>query len=143
LKRVTAVSSGHLGVKATGIRVRGHPDLTGRRGLNVMAVYGSELLLRENFDTYRSEDESERFSNEIAALPLGSLVVVAAHDDASRSLTQEARAALYHLGAGNDLRRLRYRDAYLLIGIKGMAQGQAMEQAGSGERVFDGNKLSD
>ncbi|MCH8514676.1 MAG: hypothetical protein LAT83_23890, partial [Kiritimatiellae bacterium] len=39
LKRVTAVSSGHLGVKATGIRVRGHPDLTGRRGLNVMAVY--------------------------------------------------------------------------------------------------------
>ena len=143
LKQVTAVSSGHLGLKATGIRLRGHPDLLGRRGLNVVAIYGADLLLHETFDSYRSEEESERFSKEIANFPLGTLVVVAAHDDATRKLTRDARAALYHLGAGDGLRRLRYRDAYLLIGIKGMAQGQAIERAGLGERVFDGREKSE
>jgi len=141
-ERVSAVSCGNLGLQPTRIVLPGHPVLTGRRGLNVMAVQGERLLLRGHFDTYRSEDESARLAEAVAGLPEGALVVVAAHDDATRRLTREARSALEGLGAGDGLRRIRYQDAYLLIGMKGLARGDGVEKAGLGERVHGEFRVS-
>ena len=135
LKRVTAISSGHLGVKTTGIRVSGHPEWIGRRGLNVVAYHAGKLIVREHFDTYAKENESEKFANIIENLPYGSLLVVVADQDATRKLTNTARASMHLLGAGASLTKLEYRDAYLLIGMKGMRPGNALELQGPGERT--------
>lgn len=136
LKNVTAVSSGHLGIKTTGIRITGQPDLIGRRGLNVVAVHGKDLKIHDNFDTYRSDEESYRFASSIEKLPYGTAVVIAVHDDGSRCLTPDAISALRQLGATQVRIGLSYRNAYLLLGMKGLNPGHSIESYGHGERVY-------
>lgn len=133
LKDCTAVSAGFYGVKKTGIRLEGHPDLIGKRGLNVVAVSGEELLIHETFDSYLSEEESNRFAKAIQKLPVGAMVVVAVADDGSRHLTASAKKSLGSLGAKNGSKGWEYRKPYLLIGIKGLKPGDAVEQTAFGE----------
>jgi len=139
---VSAVSCGHYGLQPSRILIPGHPPFTGRRGLNVMATQGDRVILRDRFDTYRFEEESDRLAASIAALPPGTMIVVVAHDDATRRLNDSARNALNGIGAGEGLRRLQYRDAYLLIGMKGLGRGRGIEKAGVGERVHGEFRVS-
>ena len=46
------------------------------RGLNVFAIFGDEVLLKECFDTWASRDESERFHDKIKKLPDGAFVAI-------------------------------------------------------------------
>ncbi len=134
-KRVTAVSSGHYGLKTTGIQVEGVPGMVGKRGLNLLALEGGNVLLRETFDTYRVEEESGRFAQAVDSLPLGTMIVVVVHGDATRRLNAAARAGLRSLGAGKGMEELEYRNAYVLVGLKGMQPGEGWEAQGFGESV--------
>jgi hypothetical protein len=59
-------------------------------------------------------------------VPLGHLVAVAAADEASRLLDQDAVDALRGIGATADLRD-RFRWGHAIIGVRGAAPGAALE----------------
>ena len=110
-----------------GVRV----DLESGRGLSVVILDGSTVLGKHVYDTGYQADGSGPLVELVNSLPTGSLVMVAAMDDASENLTAEAKAALASLGATKvDL--IGYRASYALIGVKGGAA--IMEEvAASGE----------
>jgi hypothetical protein len=62
----------------------------------------------------------------IADVPEGYTVAVAAADEASMSLGEEAALALRAIGAGGDLRE-RFRWSHAIIGVKGAEPGTALE----------------
>lgn len=102
----------------------------GGRGLSMVAVVEGEVRIRDTYDTYADHDESLRLIQDIKELPYGAFVVLAARDDATRRFTGSARSALLRLGARRGLYGLPYRSSYLLIGIKGLPPGQALERFG-------------
>ena len=92
------------------------------RGLNVFAIFGDEVLLKECFDTWASRDESERFHDKIKKLPDGAFVAIVVCDEAATNLTQSAVDAIKMIG-GNGTVYGRYRAAYYCLGQKGMKGG--------------------
>ena len=112
----------------------GHIYLNGRNvslegtGYNVVALdpETGTILDRQLFDTFASDLASRDMANWIDALPEGTLVVLAARDEASMHLTQEALDALLMLGLEGDLRG-RFRWSHAAIGAKGLEPGQGLE----------------
>ena len=112
----------------------GHIYLNGRNvslegtGYNVVALdpETGTILDRQLFDTFASDLASRDMANWIDALPEGTLVVLAARDEASMHLTQEALDALLMLGLEGDLRD-RFRWSHAAIGAKGLEPGQGLE----------------
>lgn len=127
-KSVTAVSNSSPHRGTSGAQVGTRIRIQGRRGLAVLALVGNETVLRGHYDTYESKAESLRMVEDIASLPYGAFVVVVAHDDATRRFAGEAQSTLFRLGASKGIVGLPYRSAYLLIGIKGMRPGGAVER---------------
>ncbi len=104
----------------------------GRRGYNltVLDPRSGEVITRTGFDTYANEYEAQRMAQFIAQIPEGAIVLVATKDDASRSLTDEAVAALRTLGSQVDLREFPGQ-FHALIGVKGARPGTALEVVGA------------
>ena len=71
-------------------------------------------------------DASAALADFIAAVPEGHTVAVAAADEASMNLGEEAVAALHSIGAIGDLRE-RFRWSHAIIGVKGAGPGSAIE----------------
>jgi hypothetical protein len=128
LKNVTAVSNGSPDRGDSGAGVGTRIRIQGRRGLAVLALAGNEVILRGHYDTYESREEALRLVEDIQGLPYGAFVVVVSHDDATRRFAGEAQSTLFRLGATQGIADLPYRSAYLLIGIKGMRPGGAVER---------------
>jgi len=126
-KSVTAVSRGSPNRGVSGVNIGGAITMRGRRGLSVLALEGAEVILRGHYDTYASRAEALRLVEDIQSLPYGAFVVVVAHDDATRRFAGESQSTLFRLGAARGLANLPYRSAYLLIGVKGMRPGGAVE----------------
>jgi hypothetical protein len=89
----------------------GHIYLNGRevspnlRGYNVALVsLAGELLAALNFDTHQDEAASRTMAQFLATIPDGVYVALAASDEASAGLGQEAVQAVQALGATGDLR---------------------------------------
>lgn len=87
------------------------------RGLNVVLLQTSGALLSFNaFDTFATgSDALVSFLNSISP---GTIVMVAAMDEASGNLSSAARTAIATLGA-TQIDDLQWRSSYALIGIKG------------------------
>ncbi len=101
-----------------------------RRGLNVVAWHKGKIVLSEVFDTYASKDASERFAKAIGDLPRDAYVVIAACDEPMQNFTDAAQTALGQIGAKTGLSGQPAHTAYILIGVKGMAEGKAIEVIG-------------
>ncbi|RLC79206.1 MAG: hypothetical protein DRI61_08425 [Chloroflexi bacterium] len=99
-----------------------------KRGYNIVVLNPEtgELEITENFDTFASEEEAEAMAEFLARIPEGHIVAVAARDEASLHLTEEAVHALGLIGAEGDLRGC-FRCSHAIIGVKGMQPGQALE----------------
>jgi hypothetical protein len=136
LRHVTAVSAGSPERGASEARVGASLRMTGERGLSMLALVGKDVVVRETFDTYESKAESLRFSEAVQALPYGAFVVLIAHDDATRRFSGEAQSSLFRLGASRGIDKLPYRSAYLLIGVKGMRIGGAVERSDAKEVTY-------
>ena len=127
VESVSATSNGSPdrgpSIATVGKRIR----VEGKRGLTLLALAGNEELLREHYDTYESKGEGLRLVDDVKALPYGAFVILFAHDDATRRFPGEAQSTLFRLGAAKGLDEVPYRGAYLLIGLKGMRPGDALE----------------
>jgi hypothetical protein len=99
----------------------------GTRGLSVVALYGDNVLIQDSYDTHAFEEESQRLIRDLKALPYGAFLMLAVRDDATRRFTGSANSTLIRFGAKQGIHGLPYRSSYLLIGIKGLAPGEAVE----------------
>eukprot|EP00930_Biecheleria_cincta_P101649 TRINITY_DN932_c0_g1_i1.p1 TRINITY_DN932_c0_g1~~TRINITY_DN932_c0_g1_i1.p1 ORF type:complete len:1862 (-),score=264.80 TRINITY_DN932_c0_g1_i1:730-6315(-) len=98
---------------------------TSGRGLNVVILGpAGNYVSHHVFDTGYGGTGSGPFAALLDGLAAGTTVLVAAKDDATDSLTQEAKLALESIGATKS-GSMSYRGSYALVGIKG---GQALAE---------------
>lgn len=117
------------------IYVNGQEKSPNARGYNIVVINlenGGLVEESMNFDTFDSEQESERMVQFIAQIPEGRVVAVAASDEASQHLTSNAVKALQSLGAKQDLRG-KFRWSHALLAIKGTTT--AVAEAASATQV--------
>jgi len=127
LKNISVLSKGSPHRGTSGVRLGNQVKASGQRGLTLLALVDNEVVLQEHYDTYESKSEGLRMVADVKVLPYGSFVVLFAHDDATRRFPGEAQSTLFRLGASQGLADLPYRSAYILIGIKGLKPGDAVE----------------
>lgn len=106
------------------------------RGLNV-AIFDavtSELTQVGQFDTSESDAAADQFAEFIENAAIGDIVTIAACDDANYKLNYRAKNACKMVGS-QLIDKLRYRDSWALIGIKGVRPGTAVEKVDASVRV--------
>ncbi|KNC99179.1 uncharacterized protein SPPG_05434 [Spizellomyces punctatus DAOM BR117] len=105
------------------------------RGLNVAVLdpLDGTVLERVSFDTHISKEESEDFAKLVEWLEPGMIVVVAAMDDATDHLTDTALSACERLGSAQ-VRNVKYRDSWCIIGEKGAEKGSVPESHRSADK---------
>jgi beta-fructofuranosidase len=135
-KYTEALSGGYYHGNKVIIRVGDHtfydnvPDGPDRAGLYVIAIFENEVLLRYHYNTYNSPGSCEWLMADFQKLPPGTFVVIAAKDDPTNNFNETGQTALRQIGAGNGLLGQKFRISYLCLGVKGLAQGEAIEKAG-------------
>src|SRR5262249_34853952 len=115
------------------LRINGLEQLDRNGRGYVVAVLDSRdgaLASVDWFDTLGSAGERGRLAGRLGRVPAGAIVVALVRDEGTATLSSEAALALASIGAAADLRG-RFRAAHAVIGVKGAAPGDAVEQAGS------------
>lgn len=116
---VTVLSAGNEVGNFGYIFINGHQISPNQRGYNVAiikpTVEGSSQLRVGNFDTHFQADASVAMAEFIATAPPHSLFAVAAADEVSRNLDEQAVLALGNIGAAGDLRGC-FRCSHAFIG---------------------------
>lgn len=103
-----------------------------RRGLSVLVLDPVTAVptAAATFDTHGDRAAAEGFVDFIAEVPAGCPVLVAAHDEASKTLSPAVYTALQSIGGtGADL---EFRHSFALVGRKGMVPGDACETPAAG-----------
>jgi len=109
-------------------------ELASGRGLSLVILRSDGSVESKHvFDTGGEGDGTQPFIDLLNSLPDGTVVLVAAMDDATDGITPEARTALTTLGA-TQADSLSYRGSYALIGIKGAstALAESVRATGAG-----------
>jgi hypothetical protein len=120
-------SAGQLAGSRDSILVNGDERSPHVRGYNLVAIAPDGAVLEPGaFDTFYDPDASRWLAVWILALPRGTIVAGAVHDEASGWLSAEAVDALHQLGVASDLRG-RFRASHAFVGVKGAATGTAVE----------------
>jgi hypothetical protein len=99
-----------------------------KRGYNVVVLHpeSGKVVQTAVFDTHFDQDASRALTAFLNDVSAGQIVAVAAADEASRLLTQEAVVALQGIGAAGDLRG-KFRWGHAIVGVQGASPGTAME----------------
>jgi hypothetical protein len=110
------------------IYVNGRQVSPNTRGYNVVVLDPQTGAVRDAaaFDTHLDAAASQALAEYIGRVPVGQIVAVAAADEASRLLGQEAVDALRSIGATGDLRG-KFRWGHAIIGVRGAPMGSALE----------------
>jgi len=108
------------------IYVDGKDVSPNQRGYNLAVLSRQGDIQTASFDTHLDPDASRAMAEAIAAVPEGHVVAVAAADEVSMNLGEEAIAALRSVGAVGDLRE-KFRWGHAVIGAKGAEPGSALE----------------
>ncbi len=148
-KLTKAVSSGFYSGSRVFIRIGNQTfyDYHGPRvslaGLYVVAIYKNKVLLQYHYNTYYIAGASIGFARDISKLPDGTFVIVAAKGEPTRHFDKRGQQALFQIGASTGLLNQKFRTSYLCIGVKGLAQGKAIEKIGKEELSHIGSKLDE
>ena len=99
-----------------------------RRGMNIAIIdeVSGEMIRTENFDTYPSNSPSVNLAKEIEDLHPGALVMMSASGNAVRYFDTRAKRAIRTLGSTYSY-SINSLSSWALVGIKGLAQGRAIE----------------
>jgi hypothetical protein len=110
------------------IYVNGHDLSPNERGYNVVVVHPLTGVVEAvaAFDTHLSGAASQAMAEFLREVPPGHVVAVAAADEVSQNLGEEAVEALRGIGATGDL-RAKFRWGHAIIGIQGAPPGSAAE----------------
>jgi len=123
IKDITVVSAGEDVGGFGHIYVNGHDVSLNQRGYNIAIIRANGDIQAASFDTHFDPAASAALAQFITDVPSDAIVAVAAADEASANLTEEAVLALQSIGASGDLRGC-FRCSHALIGYPaaGMAQ---------------------
>jgi hypothetical protein len=110
------------------IYVDGQDVSPNQRGYNVAVLdpQTGDVIQTAAFDLHEDSGASQALVTFLGNVPVGFLVAVAAADEASRMLSQDAVDALKGIGATGDLRN-RFRWGHAIIGLQGASPGTALE----------------
>lgn len=99
-----------------------------QRGYNLVVIDPTtgDVLQRASFDTHLDPSASARLTAFVRDLPAGIIVAVAAMDEASLNLGEDAVHALWELGLSGNLRGC-FRWSHAAVGVKGAPAGTAAE----------------
>jgi hypothetical protein len=113
------------------IYVDGRQISPNQRGYNVAVIDPQSGLVEGTaaFDTHLDAGAGHALVTFLQEVPPGTIVVVAAADEASRLLDQEAVDALHGIGAAGDLRG-KFRWGHAIVGVQGAYPGTALEALG-------------
>jgi hypothetical protein len=111
------------------IYVDGRDVSPNERGYNVVIIHPETGSVEQAaaFDTHLDANASEALAAFLGAVPDGRIVAVAAADEASRLLGENAVEALRRIGAQGDLRD-GFRWGHAIIGVQGATAGTALER---------------
>jgi hypothetical protein len=101
---ITVLSAGEEVGDFGHIFVNGRDISPNQRGYNAAIIQPNGAIETANFDTHLDPAASTALARFLASLPPGALIAVAAADEASANLGQEAVGALQSIGAKGDLR---------------------------------------
>lgn len=90
------------------------------RGINIAVLAGQnhEVMFIKTYDTYGVAGASEQLSADLAAVPVGSVIIAAVKDEASNKLEHNAKDHFINMGS-KEVSNLQFREGWLFIGIKG------------------------
>jgi hypothetical protein len=110
------------------IYVNGESVSPNKRGYNLALLHPQtgDVMGTASFDIHLDPGASQALADFLAGVSPGTVVAVAAADEASRLLGQEAVDALQGIGAVADLRD-RFRWGHAIIGVQGTSPGTASE----------------
>lgn len=96
------------------------------RGINMLVIDGDTHNVRDmkTFDTYTSDQSFRQYAQ--MEMKEKTVVIIASFDEISFSLRDEAKTWLKVMGA-SQIDKIAFRDAYVLIGQRGLKQGHAVE----------------
>ncbi|MFN8453631.1 MAG: interleukin-like EMT inducer domain-containing protein [Anaerolineae bacterium] len=104
LPQVSILSAGEEVGNFGHIYVNGQEVSPNQRGYNVAVLPPDGALRTANFDTFGDPSASAALARFLASSPPGALIALAAADEASAKLTEEAVKALHAIGVTGDLR---------------------------------------
>jgi hypothetical protein len=146
---IEVVSGGFAHGNQVLIRVGDHtfygdvPDSRATAGLYVVAIYKNNVLLQRHYNTFTTPGASEGLALDVNKLPGGTFVVIAAKDEPTRLFDERGQRALHHIGAEKGILGQEFRTSYLCLGIKGLAQGKAIEKVEMQEQRYAGSKVGE
>jgi hypothetical protein len=110
------------------VYVNGQQVSPNRRGYNLVVIdpQDGNIGPAASFDTHLDQGASQAMAAFLHQVPPGQIVALAAADEASQALSQEAVDALEGIGATGDLRG-DFRWGHAAIGVKGAPPGTAAE----------------
>lgn len=127
---VTVLSAGEEVGSFGHIFVNGYDVSPNERGYNIAVIQPGQPIISASFDTHLDPSAAARLADFLASPGTmwepGAIVAVAAADEVSNLLNQEAVSALQSTGAGDDLRGC-FRCSHALIYEAGLAENKIVE----------------
>ncbi|MDW2811529.1 carbohydrate binding domain-containing protein [Acinetobacter baumannii] len=111
----------------------GIKDLSGKvlgtttRGFAITVFNGNNIASHTSYDTYGSTAAATNFVNAVNALADGTYVAITSYDAIGINIATVIPALLTLGGSTATLKQVTGRDAYILIGRKGLGEGQGTE----------------
>ncbi|EOD6067747.1 interleukin-like EMT inducer domain-containing protein [Acinetobacter baumannii] len=136
------LSSAGLGAGWGGIK-----DLSGKvlgttsRGFALTVFKGNAIASHTSYDTYGSAAAATNFVNAVNALPDGTYVAVTTYDAIGLNIATVIPALVSLGGSAATLKQSVGRDAYILVGRKGLGEGQGTELFNKANGSVGGKQL--
>ncbi len=118
--------TGHCDLIIDGLKVNFNNDLRGHNFVALAPVSQEIISGPLNFDTYASPAAADSMADILENLPPRTVLLIGIHDEGSVSMTVRAQQAITQFGSAR-IAEIGFRDSWGMIGIKGMAPGQAAE----------------
>ncbi|WP_295545369.1 interleukin-like EMT inducer domain-containing protein [uncultured Pseudacidovorax sp.] len=117
---------------------------SGGRSYNALIFNGAgEIAQGPIFDVYGSPAEAARMRDWVTGLTVGTEVVVYTGDEPSNGRTEDLYQALLMLGGSRKaIDQIRVHGAYMLVGRRGMAEGDAWEEVYTGPTYQGVSRIS-
>ncbi|MCF7916712.1 MAG: hypothetical protein K9L61_02950 [Candidatus Omnitrophica bacterium] len=100
-----------------------------KRGFNIAVLSSDDGRVKDikTFDTYANSKDADRMRVFIDSLSEGDIFIASVRDDGSCRVDGELVQALRRVGAKRDI-RTHLRWAYVIVGKKGLPEGEALEE---------------
>ncbi len=139
LKRVKVLSGGYRSGNIVQIRVGDElvlgfegeaedEDEYNGTGISMVVCRDENVVMIRSYNTYSGRSAADELAATVDKLPVGTYVVLAVKDEATKRFNERAYQAVRSIGGKINLANAPFRCSYFCIGQKGRAPGRAVEK---------------